>query len=236
MHSRNEDYMEDKHIFRSEYKYIVSLQEIMVLKTRIENIASLDRYAGDTSAYTVRSLYFDDYNNSCYADNENGVDCRDKYRARIYNKDSERIRLEIKHKEQGLGYKDSAIVSKREFREYLEGGRWNSDNKVLNRYMLMREQKGLHPVVIIEYDRIPYVYKPGNVRITFDMNISSSSYVDMFCMNDVYKRPIMPPGQHVMEVKFDGMLPDVIKQVLNIGELRRTSYSKYYLCRKYTVG
>ena len=28
---------------------------------------------------------------------------------------------------------------------------------------------------------------------------------------------------------------DVIKQVLNLGELRRTSFSKYYLCRKYSI-
>ena len=27
----------------------------------------------------------------------------------------------------------------------------------------------MKPVAIVEYERIPYVYKDGNVRITFDM-------------------------------------------------------------------
>ena len=43
----------------------------------------------------------------------------------------------------------------------------------------------------------------------------------------------MPAGAQLMEVKYDAFLPDVIYRGLNLGTLSQTSYSKYYLCRKY---
>lgn len=93
----------------------------------------------------------------------------------------------------------------------------------------------LRPAVIIEYERIPYVYKNGNVRVTFDTNISSSVSVENFLSGDIPKRPVMPVGYHLMEVKFDEFLPDYIYQSLNLGQLQQTAYSKYYLCRKFAL-
>ena len=37
------------------------------------------------SGYTIRSLYFDDYWNSAYAEKDAGILVRKKYRIRIYN-------------------------------------------------------------------------------------------------------------------------------------------------------
>jgi hypothetical protein len=94
--------------------------------------------------------------------------------------------------------------------------------------------KRMRPVVIVEYERIPYVYKNGNVRITLDINVSSSSSVECFLDEQIPKRPIMPMGQQLLEVKFDEYLPDFIHHNLNLHSLTQTAYSKYYLCRKYT--
>ncbi len=38
-----------------------------------------------------------------------------------------------------------------------------------------------------------------------------------------------------MEVKFDEYLPTFIRNHMEIGRLQQTSFSKYYLGRKYTV-
>ena len=95
--------------------------------------------------------------------------------------------------------------------------------------------KGLHPVVIVEYERIPYVYKNGNVRVTFDTQISSSPNITDFFSDTLPRRPIMSVGQHLMEVKFDEYLPDFIYRSLNLGKLQQTAYSKYYLCRKHAL-
>ena len=93
----------------------------------------------------------------------------------------------------------------------------------------------LRPAVIVEYERIPYIYPNGNVRVTFDLNVSSSCDWTHFWNDDLAKRPIMPAGMHLMEVKFDEFLPDFIYHNLNLGTLSQTAYSKYYLCRKYAM-
>ena len=49
------------------------------------------------------------------------------------------------------------------------------------------------------------------------------------------KRPIMPVGQTLMEVKFDEFLPEYIKETLELGKLSQTAFSKYYLCRRYSL-
>ena len=92
----------------------------------------------------------------------------------------------------------------------------------------------LRPVVIVEYERIPYVYKNGNVRITLDTNIASSSAVGQFLEESIPKRPVMPLGQQLLEVKYDEYLPDFIYRNLQLSSLRQTAFSKYYICRKYT--
>lgn len=43
----------------------------------------------------------------------------------------------------------------------------------------------LPPKVIVEYDRVPYIYPQGNVRITLDENIRSSSRVELFLEDQI---------------------------------------------------
>ena len=92
----------------------------------------------------------------------------------------------------------------------------------------------LHPVVIVEYERIPFVYRNGNVRITLDTNLVSSSDVSQFLRERIPHRPVMPLGQQLLEVKYDAYLPDFLYQSLQLSDLRQTAYSKYALCRRYT--
>ena len=94
--------------------------------------------------------------------------------------------------------------------------------------------RGLRPVVIVEYDRMPYVYPNSNVRITLDCNITSSKAVHRFLEDQIPRRPIMPAGQQLLEVKYDEYLPDFIYRNLQLQNLRQTAFSTYYLCRKYS--
>ena len=105
----------------------------------------------------------------------------------------------------------------------------------MRKMKLQMDTRLLRPVVIVDYERIPYVYQNGNVRVTFDMNMSSSADLFRFWDENLPKRPVMPPGMHLMEVKFDEYLPDFIYRGLNLGTLSQTAYSKYYICRKYMI-
>lgn len=93
----------------------------------------------------------------------------------------------------------------------------------------------MRPVVIVDYDRVPYIYRLGNVRVTLDHNLSSSNQLQSFFDPMLVKRPVMPAGMQLLEVKFDEYLPAHIYRALQIENLQHTAFSKYYLCRKYSL-
>lgn len=72
----------------NEYKYICDMRQLTEIKYRIAPFMKLDSHTGENTGYVIRSMYFDDYDNTCYYDNLNGADPRGKFRIRIYNGES----------------------------------------------------------------------------------------------------------------------------------------------------
>ena len=221
--------------FRHELKYIVSQAQIPLLRSRINQFMKLDPHVIDSGFYNIRSLYFDDFQNSSYYENENGTDPREKFRIRIYNHSPERITLECKRKERGKTLKVSCPLSQVQADSLMQHNTIDFDEQpaLLRKMYLQMKTKLLQPVVIVEYERIPYICQNGNVRVTFDTNISSSSAVNYFLKREIPRRPVMPPRWQLLEVKYDEFLPDYIYSALNLGALQQTAYSKYYLCRRF---
>ena len=224
--------------FRYELKYLCSETQLEIIKYRLMNILSFDHHTVD-GQYVVRSIYFDNYENRCYFENENGTDPREKFRIRIYNADDKRISLECKRKEKGKTHKESCLITKDDYHCIMNGLSLDVlqyKSGLLKELIMLIKQEMFRPVVIVEYDRTPYVYPVGNVRITLDKNIRSSMDLKDFFAPNISTRPILPTGQHLLEVKYDELLPDYIKEVLQLDDLSRTAFSKYYLCRKFSLG
>lgn len=224
--------------FRHEYKYLIDQQQLYYLKNVAGTIMSKDINAVN-GLYNIRSLYFDDYNNTCLYDNENGTDPREKFRVRIYNHSMQRINLECKRKENDKTLKTSCLISYNQCLDLMKGRPIKCDHNINPLIQKMNSKiliDGYRPVIIDEYDRIPFVMKEGNVRVTFDTHISSSNYIDMFFNENMPKRAIMPYGLELLEVKYDGFLPDTVYNVLQIDNLERTMFSKYYYSRCYDLG
>lgn len=224
--------------FRHELKYVISSGEQLLLKNRIHHLMQPDKHTGASGSYNIRSLYFDDYDNRCFYENENGTDPREKFRIRIYNHSAERIVLECKRKERGKTLKTSCPLTLEQTRLLMQGKYLSNISEqppVLQKLTREMMTRRLRPVIIVEYDRIPYVYKNGNVRVTLDYNISSCSAVEKFLENEISKRPVMPLGHSILEVKYDEYLPDFIYTQLQLHNLRQTAFSKYYICRKFTL-
>lgn len=224
--------------FRHEFKYLVTDAQLTILKTRLTGLMTKDSHVGPTGVYHIKSLYFDDYNDRCFWENEDGVTPREKYRIRIYENSNERINLECKRKESDKIHKTSCPLTMEQF-EYLAYGKgeisFDSLPPLAQKLHILKATTGMVPKVIVEYERTPYVYKNGNVRITFDRNITSSSQTDQFFNCQVKKRPILPLGMQLLEVKYDEYLPDPIYHALMLDNLQRTNFSKYYLSRKYSI-
>lgn len=223
--------------YRHELKYNITAAQLQLIKTRISRLMSLDSHVGANGSYTIRSLYFDDYYDSCFWENENGTDPREKFRIRIYNHSTARITLECKRKERGKTLKTACPLTLAQTEFLMEGKALpdiGQQPPLLQKLTLEMLTRQLHPVVIVEYDRIPYVYPNGNVRATLDTNIAFSSTIGCFLDERIQKRPVLPLGQQLLEVKYDEYLPDFLYRSLQLPSLQQTAFSKYYLCRKYT--
>lgn len=235
LHLHPEDIHREK--FRNELKYICSEGELIQLQSRVQMLCEADAHAGPEGIYNIRSIYFDDLQNRYFFENENGTDPREKFRIRTYNASDSRITLECKKKERSMTHKDSCQLSKEQYQKILEGSLSAShvNSTLLEKFYLLQEQRHLQPKVIVAYTRTPFVYTFGNVRITFDRNIGSSTDLSAFFDPYLPVRPILPLGKNILEVKYDELLPNFLYEAMNLGSLRQTTFSKYYLCRKFTV-
>ncbi len=221
--------------YRHENKYMINEYKRKLLEAKLGGFLVQDVHSDDDSNYHIRSLYFDDYNNRCYYENESGVDPREKYRIRYYNGDTSYIVLEKKIKNHGFTAKHSCQITEEECRWMMKGHipPIADDMPDLKKRLFTEMRiKLMKPKVIISYDRTAYIYNTGNVRVTFDSNITASANVDRFLEQRFPVRPVMSQGL-ILEIKWDEVLPDFIRKVLTDSKLHRTSFSKYYTCRKY---
>ena len=227
--------------FRHEYKFILSVSQSLILRERMAGIMERDAYGGESGGYEIRSVYFDDYDNTCYMQNEAGTDPRSKYRIRSYNASDKRIVLEKKIKENGMTKKLQQDLTREQYELLMKeedpvaGGSFFEQPSLVQELLILKQTRLMQPRVIVAYERTPFTEAAGNVRVTFDDGISSAEDFEAFFETELHKRPVMPVGKTLMEVKFDEFLPAYIKEALEVGRLTQTTFSKYYLCRRYSL-
>lgn len=225
--------MNDK-IWRNEIKYVCSGEELVRTEYSICNICRPDSHGDENGKYRVRSLYFDDYQDTCFWENENGVAPRKKYRIRIYNENADQIFLECKYKDRDLARKESCRITREECEELMQGrcGGLFGQEPLLRCFCAEMALRAFVPKVMVQYERTAYTYPVGNVRITFDRNIAMSGRNRDFLEPGVPLRPVMQVGFHILEVKYTGIVPDFIYNALQVSDIRQTNFSKYYISRK----
>lgn len=222
--------------YRHEFKYMVDSYDEQVILSKVRSVLTADIHSDPSGVYTVRSLYFDDIDDTCFYENDSGIDDRSKYRIRFYNDDPSVLRLEKKIKKHGMTRKESCLITADECSLLCRGGSIPlSDDPVKNNLFSDFLIRGLMPKVIVTYERIPFVYGPGNVRITFDTRLSASYEVDKFLECTYRRRAVYDPGNSILEVKFDDYLPRHIREMIQTDDLIRCRFSKYYMCRIYGI-
>ena len=222
---------------RLEYKFIINEYQRAILQSRIESVMERDLHVKD-GTYLITSLYFDDYQNGCYLDNEFGVDRREKFRIRYYNRDSNFMRLELKSKLRGMCDKKQCKITRDQTDNFINGNGLIVDEdmpSLLRKLQADFDTKLLRPEIIVDYERIPYIYHTGNVRITFDCNICASTDISNFLNASYHKIPILPDGMLVMEIKYDDILPGFIEDIVQFSGLGKETFSKFYLCKRQMV-
>lgn len=220
--------------YRHEYKYLIDTRQEALLKLRATGVMKPDPHVKANGSYVIRSAYFDDAADSCLAENLCGSDPRSKFRIRYYNRNTDLIHLEKKSKRKGMCLKESCEISREECDCFLRGEipRFaDEDPEMKKRLFTEIRLRGLRPVTLVTYERIPFIYSGGNVRVTFDRNLTSSGEIDRFLEGHYATRPVWQPGQSLMEVKWDELLPRHLREALQTEDLLWTAFSKYYMCR-----
>lgn len=221
--------------YRHEIKHIITPADAAAIRTNLSAVARLDPNAMRSGGrYLVRSLYFDDPWDTALHEKLDGVNQRKKYRIRYYNDDFSYIVLECKIKRDGVGVKPQEVLSLEETRRILSGDiAWmaGSGRPLLTVLYVDMKLRCLRPKVVVEYKRVPYVYAPGNVRVTIDWNIRTAK-PDQFLEPQGLTLPI---GEDVMllEVKWDEYLPSIIRQAVALKSRQGSAFSKYAACRVY---
>jgi len=221
---------------RHEEKFICSERQLALIESRLRTILQIDSHQ-DGDDYGIRSLYFDTFDDGMYQDSLNGVDRRRKYRIRFYNMNDVYFRMERKDTVGRLKQKYSTAISRENVRMCIDGAPLpDSDNDILKEVYTMQQAEGLHPVAVIDYRRCAFTYPVGNVRITLDRNISCTHRIEEFTDKHALLYPVMPYNKHILEVKYDGILPGYIASAINIGSLEQVSFSKYVYARNVING
>lgn len=223
--------------YRNEWKYICHESDLKIIGNKLGEVLRCDEHASDDGKYTIKSLYFDDYNNTCIFDNDAGLGKRYKWRIRYYNNNPSKLSLERKEKNKGLCRKLSCPLTIDEYYKIVNGSAYdvlqNTEFDLLKKFCVDIVTKMFAPKVIIEYERTAYVEPISNVRITMDRNICASNQIDRFIDGTYTKTPLQESNTHVYEVKFDDILPSYIKQAAYTKTLKQITFSKYYLSRSF---
>lgn len=220
--------------YRHEWKHEINTSDLIAIRQRMRAVAKEDAYTVNGS-YLVRSLYFDNPSDKALREKLDGINLREKFRIRYYNDDTSMIRLEKKSKCSGLGSKDGVLLTIQETDALLRGDYgWmlgSGEPLVQELYCKMKLQ-GLRPKTIVDYKREPFVYAPGNVRVTLDYDIRTgllgTDFLNPGCI-------MVPAGNApaVLEVKWDAFLPSVIRDAVQLKGRRSSAFSKYAACRVY---
>ena len=220
--------------YRHEWKHRISYGDLLILRQRLRAIMKPDPNAVD-GKYFIRSLYFDTPTDTALREKLDGVNRREKFRIRYYNHDTTVIHLEKMSKLSGLGNKQSAPLTARQAQQIVDGDLdWmlSSPHGLIRELYAKMQTRQLKPKTIVDYTREPFVFGPGNVRVTIDYDIRTglgcTDFLDPNC-------PTVPAGDApiLLEVKWDGFLPDIIRAAVQLDGRQVSAFSKYAQCRIY---
>lgn len=202
--------------------------DALLLQKDLQQIMKLDEHS-QSAYYKVRSLYFDSINNIDFYEKISGGEKRKKIRLRIYDTKQDTAKFELKAKD-GSYQKKSSITISREDADQCIAGRYD----VLSQYGTEAEclysmlcLGAYRPAVMIEYERMAFVYPDFNIRVTFDKKIRSSETIFDLWAEKIPFLPVLEDEYVVLEVKYDGHLLESVKRILAKYHLINISFSKY---------
>jgi SPX domain protein involved in polyphosphate accumulation len=190
--------------------------------------------------YNIQSVYFDSPDLALYFEKLDGLRDRRKFRIRAYCRpgDDTVVFIEIKYRYNTQVMKDRAPVML-ETVEHLLKGRIQLAGidapavikKRAERFLYYYRLRNLRPMVTVKYDRNPYIGREDSqIRLTVDTNLVAIDHRASSKLFEPYlEEPVFLPGA-ILELKFDRLMPDWMRQLIQRFDIRQQSISKYAYC------
>ena len=225
---------------RYEVKFMIDFDTYKRLLKTLGPFITPDRnWKQQDGKYCIRSVYFDSPAKDFYKEKIEGENFRNKIRIRTYyslNNEKSKTFLEIKKRYDKTLKKIKVRISEEDAKKFINrpdfSGDYikNLDEKsivILQEVATLATRFKIRPIVVVSYTRQAFIgrYSP-NVRITFDSNLKYKTREYELDKKNLI-RYIIPPNFIIFEIKYSGMLPVWIPQIIGKYNLQHMSFSKY---------
>lgn len=224
-------------IYRHELKFLLSVVEYEHLKRLLSALLVKDVNMKQGKDYYIRSLYFDTPENKDYYNKLIGVPQRKKIRLRIYDTSADKVKLEMKNKDNDYSIKETMSISRKDAKMLLSGDYHvlaEYDNEVSGKAYFNLRTYAYTPKVLVDYEREAYLLPVDNIRLTFDKRVRAFKGNELFGEHNAFVG-VLAPEYVILEVKYDQYLPTYVERMLSSVNMQRMSISKYCMARQ-TVG
>lgn len=223
---------ENSENWRFEYKYRLTYQQYLCVRSAILPFMKKDRYTltGSGGLYLVRSLYFDTKDLNNYEEKVNGDCDRVKLRIRSYSNTPPagmNLRVELKARKGMAMEKHSTWIDHPAYLEFMASGHWKTrPDAIMQEFERYVHLKAQNPKIIVEYRREGYLSRGREpLRITFDHRVRSAHAVSLFPQHAFFREHY--PGFIVLEIKCDKRQPHWLRGLIQNQALCFVANSKY---------
>ncbi|MBR3004020.1 MAG: polyphosphate polymerase domain-containing protein [Lachnospiraceae bacterium] len=211
---------------RHEMKYLLNAEQTEYLRNALEGYMEIDEF-GRTS---IASLYYDTPDYRLIRASLERPAFKEKIRLRSYGiaSESSPVYLELKRKADHVVYKRRIQSTVGSTERFFEG-----DENVFSKGQISSEiaafrdhYKNLAPACLIIYDRTAYYEPSGSLRLTIDEN-PRYRMKDLTLTKSMDGTLLLPEGWTILEIKVQDAMPLWLADILDHGEIYKTSFSKY---------
>jgi len=230
---------------RFECKYMINSLLVPEIRQYIQPFVEPDRFAAlhKGYCYPICSLYLDTDDLALYLQTVGGLKNRFKLRARTYSDDpSTPVYFEVKKKMDRIVHKVRTRLDREQARAVLTGGKQGllenleplvADLREFDHFVSLIAAK---PALRVKYIREPYESKGGDpVRITFDSQLQHAITLDDALWHDQGRWNTTPLDGTILEIKFTGLYPPWVSDLVQLFGLKQQPVPKYIMCMDHAL-
>lgn len=221
---------------RYECKYLLKETTALEVYRYASSYIKPDEHAAKSAdhTYSISSLYLDAPSLRLHHETQAGLRTRFKLRVRTYTDlPDDPVFFEIKRRHNAVITKSRTMLSRGQMVKFFAGNLnierlSERDRSCIGEFSGRMLELGAEPKVIVRYRRQAYgsVLESG-VRVTFDRNICCAPSSDAIVRHGGDGWIPVENRNVVLELKFKGVMPGWMQDLVRRFELNRISFSKY---------